>query len=571
MRQKIFISYRRQDSAASAIGIGQYLENEFGRKNVYIDIDLHAGTKFPAVIEKRLAECKVLLVLIGPEWVKAQDEHGHPRLQKSNDWVRLEIAYALKQNLTVIPVLINGAKLPDKEILPEDIQGLLDHQAASVSLTGFRHEMAGLVRDIRSIKSPRPWRLYGAAAAALTLSLVGGFFIYEIAPTRNLASSPRTATTATTVATTTPQNALWKSEPGQWVMYGSDKWLSAYFMSPSSVKSFGDGVLFTSRFPYANASGNPKQGAYQDDRTVLDCKKSDYGIAERTVYNTVGEILSHLKYGEPEALSDKQPIPAGSLLAGAQSILCDKEIRSILSSKPKFIGMHLSYLANAPDGDGVVSYGPIKPTSNPAYPFEVYFVVQKNGDHTFTDLFPGQNIRGLPASYHTFAQTAQISCAEKKVLAPLLEYYDGNDKLIYLMPATPVAPLDVKDGSILHMLRDVVCRASGLNVAGTYEGTNNASYDNKLQADQKISIAIQQKGSDLKVSFQTATGGQGEGVGKLTGNRVEAISLRSTTPDCPGAYQGSLTFAENSIGWSYKGQDCGGSMEGRGTAKKMPR
>jgi hypothetical protein len=37
MGQKIFISYRRQDSAANAVGIAQYLENEFGRKNVYID------------------------------------------------------------------------------------------------------------------------------------------------------------------------------------------------------------------------------------------------------------------------------------------------------------------------------------------------------------------------------------------------------------------------------------------------------------------------------------------------------------------------------------------------------
>ena len=152
MPLKVFISYRRQDSAASAIGIGQYLEKEFGRKNVYIDIDMQAGSKYPAVIEKRLAECTVLLVLIGPSWLK---------LQKPNDWVQLEIAYALKRNIAIIPVLIDGAQLPNKDALPDDIQGLLDHQAASVTLSGFRHEMAGLVRDIRSIRTPKPWRLRG--------------------------------------------------------------------------------------------------------------------------------------------------------------------------------------------------------------------------------------------------------------------------------------------------------------------------------------------------------------------------------------------------------------------------
>jgi ABC-type phosphate/phosphonate transport system substrate-binding protein len=52
MPLKIFISYRRQDTAASAVGIGQYLENEFGRKNVYVDVDTHAGAKYASVIEK---------------------------------------------------------------------------------------------------------------------------------------------------------------------------------------------------------------------------------------------------------------------------------------------------------------------------------------------------------------------------------------------------------------------------------------------------------------------------------------------------------------------------------------
>ena len=80
MAQKIFISYRRQDTAANALSIGQYLENEFGRKNVFIDVDMRAGVKFPAVLEQRLAECKVMLVLIGPTWLEARDDQGNRRL-----------------------------------------------------------------------------------------------------------------------------------------------------------------------------------------------------------------------------------------------------------------------------------------------------------------------------------------------------------------------------------------------------------------------------------------------------------------------------------------------------------
>ena len=110
MSQKIFISYHRDDSAASAIGISQSLENEFGGKNVFIDVDMRAGAKFPDVLETRLAECKVMLVLIGPGWIDARDEQGHRQLDNPDDWVRLEIAHALKRKITVIPVQINRAR-----------------------------------------------------------------------------------------------------------------------------------------------------------------------------------------------------------------------------------------------------------------------------------------------------------------------------------------------------------------------------------------------------------------------------------------------------------------------------
>jgi len=561
MPLKVFISYRRQDTAASAVGIGQYLENEFGRKNVYVDVDTQAGAKYATVIEKRLAECKVLLVLIGPDWLK---------LQKPNDWVQREIVYALRRDITVIPVLINGAQLPDKELLPDDIQGLLDHQAASVSLAGFRHEMAGLVRDIRSIRTPKPWRLLGAMAAVLILSMSAGIFVrafgfYNLLERIRLpASSPELLA-----------NSFWNSGPGEWVMFAVDKLPVAYFLKPTSIKLLGDRAAYTARYPLLSAASQQStgQGAYVDETQVVDCKKSVFVTGERTVYNSAGEIIFHFKSAELESLdlSNGAAIPAGSILSIGQRVICDEQLRTLLLSKARFNNAQLSYLSNAPDGDGNVLYGPTKRTSNPAYPIEILFVDKKNGDHGFANLFPGQNVRGLPSSYRTSAENIQINCAERKILAPAFEYYDRDDNLAYLATSSPIQPMDVSRGSIFDLLLSVACGAPVFSVAGNYDGMNYISYGEKGQAEQKVLVTIQQNGSDLKVSFQTPDGASGEGTAKLTGNQAESISLQSTTPSCPGSYDGSLSFTDNSLSWSYKGEDCGGPMQGHGTAPKVTR
>jgi len=218
-------------------------------------------------------------------------------------------------------------------------------------------------------------------------------------------------------------------------------------------------------------------------------------------------------------------------------------------------------------------YGPITSTSNLAYPIESLFVDKKNGDHEFATLFPGQNVRGLPLAYHTAAQNVQINCAERKILLSATGYYDRDDNLTYLAATPSTQPIDVPKGSLFDMLLNIAC-ASALNVAGNYDvagnyaGTNNASYAGKGQGQQQISITIQQNGSDLKLSFQTPLGGQGEGTGKLTGNRIESI-LHSTAPGCPGSYDGSFSFADDSVSWTYRGTDCGGALEGHGTATKV--
>ena len=565
---KIFVSYRRQDTGASAVGIGQYLENEFGHKNVYINVDMQAGVKYPAVIEKRLAECRVLLVLIGPDWVK---------LQKPNDWVQREIAYALKRNITVIPVLVNGAQLPDQQLLPDDVQGLLDHQAASVSIAGFRHEMAGLVKDIRSIGTRKPWQLFSAIAAVLVLSVTAGVFAYGFGfhnlldRIRLLAPSPGVITTTSSGVTTTTQNDIWKSPPGEWVMFGIDKAPVAYFVKPSSIKLSGDRVEYATRFVlHSNESTSSTkttpQGAYEDNVDVVDC--TVFTLTERTVYNGDGKIIYHFKFSEDS--SDSQPILSGAMIELSKKIMCDENLRTYLLSKAQFDSEKLSYLANTSNGDGSVLYGPTKPSSNPTYPIEALFVIKKNDDHTFADVFPGQNVRGLPPSYRTIASNVQISCAGKKLFAPINPYYDKDDHLVALIVVQPSAQiLDAPDGTMFGFLRNATCGMSAFSAAGNYEGMNYISYGKKGEAEQKVSITVQLNGSDLKLSFQTANGASGEGTGKLMNNRVEPISLHSTTPGCPGSYNGSMSFADNSASWSYKGDDCGGAMEGHGTATKV--
>src|SRR5262249_33633808 len=180
MPSKIFISYRRDDSVESALGIGQYLERELGRQNVFIDVDMRAGATFPLVLGKRLAECKVMLVLIGPGWLDTRDSSGRRRLDNPDDWVRVEVSQGLRSNVTVIPVLLGGAEMPRKGELPQELHGLVDRQAMRVSTTAFRSDMVALTRDIRAVRSAWPVAWIAGVAVAAAVVLLGGIGLYVV-------------------------------------------------------------------------------------------------------------------------------------------------------------------------------------------------------------------------------------------------------------------------------------------------------------------------------------------------------------------------------------------------------
>ena len=89
---KIFISYRRDDSAAYAGRLYDRLVSHFGRGHVFMDIDqIEPGEVFDQVIKDKLAAVQVAVVLIGERWLDIADASGQRRLDNSADWVRVEI------------------------------------------------------------------------------------------------------------------------------------------------------------------------------------------------------------------------------------------------------------------------------------------------------------------------------------------------------------------------------------------------------------------------------------------------------------------------------------------------
>ena len=104
----IFISYRRDDTRHVAGRLAGDLMDRFGAERIFRDIDsIDAGDEFPQRLDKALNHCVLMLVLIGRQWLDATDDQQRRRLDDPNDWVRLEIATALRRGIRVVPVRAN--------------------------------------------------------------------------------------------------------------------------------------------------------------------------------------------------------------------------------------------------------------------------------------------------------------------------------------------------------------------------------------------------------------------------------------------------------------------------------
>src|SRR3954471_15996280 len=131
----IFLNYRREDSKDVAARLHDDLEHALGGGQVFIDLaSISPGNPWPQLIRDRLNTARIVLVVIGRDWLKVADPKSFQRrLDATNDWVRIEIEEALRAQKIVIPILVRDAVPPGADSLPESIRELVNQQAIVIS------------------------------------------------------------------------------------------------------------------------------------------------------------------------------------------------------------------------------------------------------------------------------------------------------------------------------------------------------------------------------------------------------------------------------------------------------
>jgi len=168
MSGKIFLNYRRGDDPGSTGRLYDRLEGEFEPGQLFMDVEGHirGGDDFVDVLKAHVAQCDILLAVIGPRWLDINDEYGRRRLDSPEDWVRIEIASALESGKRVIPVLIGDARIPRADDLPDALKPLARRQIIRITLERFKTDTQGLVSQIKLALAELERTRSAAAAAA---------------------------------------------------------------------------------------------------------------------------------------------------------------------------------------------------------------------------------------------------------------------------------------------------------------------------------------------------------------------------------------------------------------------
>lgn len=143
---KIFLCYRREDSACHAHLIYRDLSDYFGTESVVFDVDtIPLGSDYREFLNKEVSECDILLAIIGDQWLDILSK----RLRDKKDWVRIEILAALGRKIPVVPIIVGRASIPEEKNLPSKLAKLAHMQAAEVRAgPGLENQLKQLINKL---------------------------------------------------------------------------------------------------------------------------------------------------------------------------------------------------------------------------------------------------------------------------------------------------------------------------------------------------------------------------------------------------------------------------------------
>ena len=141
----IFISYRRTD----LVEVGRTYDRlvaRFPKASIFLDRkEIRPGERFPLRVREAAAQARVMLVMLSADWASACDPVAHtPRIERPDDWMRQEIEICLGQGRQLIPVLLEGAAMPELSQLPESIRPMVEREAVQLVYEFFEESCARL-------------------------------------------------------------------------------------------------------------------------------------------------------------------------------------------------------------------------------------------------------------------------------------------------------------------------------------------------------------------------------------------------------------------------------------------
>ncbi|HET7158601.1 MAG TPA: toll/interleukin-1 receptor domain-containing protein [Burkholderiales bacterium] len=180
----LFLSYRRADTSGYAGRLTDALEARFGAGSVFQDVETIApGTNFEEEINAAVARCEAFIVLIGDTWSTGRAADERARLAEPHDFVRLEVACALRAGKPILPVLVEGATMPQASALPPDLRALSRLQAIELSDSRWDYDVARVEEAVRKLirraPLPNPRRRFVFASAGVAI-LAGAAASYSL-------------------------------------------------------------------------------------------------------------------------------------------------------------------------------------------------------------------------------------------------------------------------------------------------------------------------------------------------------------------------------------------------------